>query len=100
MNSCLMPAAEAIGREVTAIEGLKDSYVQKAFVQKRAFQCGYCTPGFFLACHALLTIHSGPHDVTIENWLQSNICRCTGYQEIMEEVRSLYKLLILEDFAL
>ncbi|MFZ5974152.1 MAG: (2Fe-2S)-binding protein [Bacillota bacterium] len=88
VKSCLMLAAEAIGHEVTTIEGLKDTPIQRAFVEKRAFQCGYCTSGFIVVCHALLSIHPEPDDATIEQWLQSNICRCTGYQEIMDAVRS------------
>lgn len=89
IKSCLMLAVEAIDHQVKTIEGLKDTPVQKAFVEKRAFQCGYCTPGFIVVCHALLTVHPEPDDLTIENWLQSNICRCTSYQEIMEAVRSI-----------
>ncbi len=84
IKSCLMLAAEATGHRITTIEGLKDSPVQKAFVEKRAFQCGYCTPGFLLVCHSLLQIHPNPDDHTIESWLQSNICRCTSYLEIKE----------------
>lgn len=53
-----------------------------------AFQCGYCTPGFIMNCHALLMNKPEADDLTVENWLQSNICRCTGYQEIKEAILS------------
>ena len=89
IKSCLMLAAEGVGHEITTIEGLAGSPVQGAFARLNAFQCGFCTPGFIVACHALLTHHPNPDDFTIESWLQSNICRCTSYQEISEAVHSL-----------
>lgn len=88
VKSCLMLAVEAIGHSVITIEGLRNTPVQKAFAEKYAFQCGYCTPGFIIVCHSLLAHHTEPDDYTIESWLQSNICRCTSYQEIKEAVRS------------
>jgi carbon-monoxide dehydrogenase small subunit len=87
-KSCLVLAAEAIGHSVTTIEGLKCTPVQKAFAEKSALQCGFCTPGFIMVCHSLLANHPCPDDYTIESWLQSNICRCTSYQEIKEAVRA------------
>lgn len=84
VKSCIMLAVEAVGHKVTTIEGLERTPLQKAFVEKAAFQCGYCTPGFVLVCHALLRIHPQPDDNAIESWLQSNICRCTGYQSIKD----------------
>ena len=89
IKSCLMLAAEAVGHEVTTIEGLSGSPVQQAFVDYNAFQCGFCTPGFIVACHSLLMHYPSPDDYTIESWLQSNICRCTSYQEISAAVHSL-----------
>lgn len=88
MKSCLMLAVEAIGKEVTTIEGLKDTPIQKAFVENFAFQCGYCTPGFIMNCHALIKQHPDAGDDTIKEWLESNICRCTGYVEIEKAVKS------------
>lgn len=88
MKSCLMLAVEAIGKEVTTIEGLKDTPIQKAFVKNFAFQCGYCTPGFIMNCHALIKQHPDAGDDTIKEWLESNICRCTGYAEIEKAVKS------------
>ena len=88
VKSCLMLAAEAIGHEVTTIEGLDKVPIQQAFVDKFAFQCGYCTPGFITNCQGLINIHPDASDEVIHEWLQSNICRCTSYQEIMEAIRS------------
>ncbi len=91
IKSCLMLAVEAAGHEVTTVEGLVASPIQKAFVEKQAFNCGYCTPGFIVVCHALATIHPDASPETVRDWLQSNICRCTGYQEIHEAVTSVLK---------
>jgi aerobic carbon-monoxide dehydrogenase small subunit len=90
MKSCLMLAVEAgaEAKKITTIEGLKDTPIQKAFVEKFAFQCGYCTPGFIMNCQSLILRHPHADDETIKKWLESNICRCTGYQEIEEAVKS------------
>ena len=87
-HSCLSLAIETVNQPITTIEGLKDSPVQKAFVDMWAIQCGFCTPGFILNCHALMTNHPDADDDTIEEWLQSNICRCTGYAEIKDAIKS------------
>ena len=73
-HSCLSLAVEAVNQPITTIEGLTDSPVQKAFVDKWAIQCGYCTPGFIVNCHALLTNHPKAKDEVVEEWLQSNLC--------------------------
>lgn len=88
VKSCLTLAVEAIGHEVTTIEGLKDTPTQRTFLEKWAFQCGYCTSGFIVVCHALAQIHSDAGDEIIEEWLQSNLCRCTSYEEIQTAVKS------------
>ena len=85
-HSCLSLAIETVDQPITTIEGLTDSPVQKAFVDMWAIQCGFCTPGFILNCHALMTNHPDADDDTIEEWLQSNICRCTGYAEIKDAI--------------
>jgi aerobic-type carbon monoxide dehydrogenase small subunit (CoxS/CutS family) len=87
IKSCLMLTAEAAGKRITTVEGLKNTPIQKAFIEKFAFQCGYCTSGFLMVCHALATIHPAPPDAVIDEWLQSNICRCTSYEEIGNAVR-------------
>ncbi len=86
VKSCMMLAVEATGRSVTTIEGLKGTPIQKAFAERFALQCGFCTPGFIMVCHSLLAHHADPDDYTIESWLQSNICRCTSYQEIKQAI--------------
>jgi aerobic carbon-monoxide dehydrogenase small subunit len=91
-KSCLMLAVEAIGRQITTVEGLGGaSLEQRAFVDKNAFQCGYCTSGFLMACHAL-RLHYGalPDEAVVEEWLQSNLCRCTSYQEIRNAVHAMF----------
>ncbi|PGL69870.1 (2Fe-2S)-binding protein [Bacillus sp. AFS055030] len=87
-KSCIMLAIETVGQKITTIEGLKDSPIQKAFVENFAFQCGYCTPGFIMNCHSLLMNHPNPTYETMKKWLSSNICRCTCYEEIEEAVLS------------
>lgn len=88
VKSCLMLAAEAVGHKVTTVEGLNNTPLQKAFVEKFAFQCGYCTPGFIMNCQGLIDIHPEVSDEVMHEWLQSNICRCTSYQEISQAVKS------------
>ena len=87
VKSCLVLAVEAAGHEITTIEGLKSSPIQEAFLAEAGFQCGYCTPGFLLAAHALLRRHPQPTDEEIRIWLSGNICRCTGYEGIEQAVR-------------
>lgn len=89
VKSCLMLGAEAIGHRITTVEGMERAPIQKAFVEKWGFQCGYCTSGFLTVCHALATIHPDADDLVMEEWLESNICRCTGYEEIKEAVYSI-----------
>lgn len=90
-KSCIMLALEASGHKITTIEGLRDTPIQRAFIEHFAFQCGYCTPGFILNCHSLLQNHENPSKDTIKSWLSSNICRCTSYREIEEAVMSTIK---------
>ncbi|MEH7336418.1 (2Fe-2S)-binding protein [Neobacillus drentensis] len=91
MKSCLMLAVEAIGKKVTTIEGLQNTPIQQAFIENFAFQCGYCTPGFIMNCHSLIEQQPDADDETIKEWLESNICRCTGYAEIERAVKSVLK---------
>lgn len=88
IKACIMLAVEAVGHKIITIEGLKDTSIQKAFLEKMGFQCGFCTPGFIMNCYALTKLHPDASDEMIEKWLQSNICRCTGYEEIKEAVKS------------
>lgn len=91
VKSCLMLAVQADGREVTTIEGLASGEalhpVQEAFVQRFALQCGFCTPGFVMAAHALLRANPDPSEAEIRQVLSSNLCMCTGYVQIIEAVK-------------
>lgn len=90
-KSCMMLAVDARGKQVTTIEGLQNAPMQHAFIEKWAFQCGYCTSGFIMNAHALVNQHPNATDEMMEEWLSSNICRCTSYQEIKEAVKSVLK---------
>jgi aerobic carbon-monoxide dehydrogenase small subunit len=91
VKSCLMLAVQAIGREVTTIEGLaRDGTlapIQEAFVANFALQCGFCTPGFVMASHALLQRNPNPTEHDIRQDLSSNLCMCTGYMQIVQAVK-------------
>ena len=91
VKSCLMLAVQADGREVTTIEGLAERGtlhpVQEAFVQRFALQCGFCTPGFVMAAHALIRSNPNPTEEEIRQVLSSNLCMCTGYVQIVEAVK-------------
>lgn len=89
VKSCLMLAVEAVGHEITTVEGLDNTPLQQAFIDTFAFQCGYCTSGFLVNCHALAQIHPDADKAVITEWLQSNLCRCTGYEEIGQAIYSI-----------
>ncbi|MDF3003780.1 MAG: nicA [Oscillospiraceae bacterium] len=93
VKSCLILAVEAQGHTILTVEGLGGTtMVQKSFVNANAFQCGYCTSGFLMVCHALkMQQPTLPEEYVVEEWLQSNICRCTSYQEIRNAVRMMYE---------
>jgi carbon-monoxide dehydrogenase small subunit len=88
--SCSKFAFQIDKAKVTTVEGLANGHtldpVQQAFVDNAAFQCGYCTSGMILLTKALLTQHKNPDRNTIIQWLSSNICRCTGYAQIIAAV--------------
>jgi len=89
-RSCLMFAVQAEGAEITTIEGVTPeeglSPLQAAFQKNHALQCGFCTPGFVLSAEALLKADPNPNEATIREQLSGNICRCTGYQAIVDAV--------------
>lgn len=91
MKSCLVLAVEAEGHKIRTIEGLRNTPIQEAFAKNFAMQCGYCTPGFIMVGQSLLENHPQPDDYTLETWLQSNICRCTSYEEIGQALRQTIK---------
>jgi carbon-monoxide dehydrogenase small subunit len=83
-------AGQAEGREIVTVEGLQDDGelhpVQQAFVEAGAVQCGYCTPGLVVATHDLLERSEQPGDPEIREALAGNLCRCTGYEKILDAV--------------
>jgi aerobic carbon-monoxide dehydrogenase small subunit len=89
--SCLVAAGQANGRDVITVEGLADGEslhpVQQAFVESGAVQCGFCTPGLVVAAHDLLARVPRPSDLEIREALAGNLCRCTGYEKILDAVR-------------
>lgn len=87
VKSCLILAVEAEGREVTTVEGLRDTPAALAFREEGAFQCGYCTAGFIVNTHALAESGRKATAEEIARWLNSNLCRCTGYESIARAVK-------------
>jgi len=89
--SCLVLAGQAEGREVVTVEGIGagDTLhpVQEAFLEAGAVQCGFCTPGFVVATHDLLRRNPDPDAAEIREALAGNLCRCTGYEKILDAVR-------------
>jgi carbon-monoxide dehydrogenase small subunit len=89
--SCLVLAAQAEGREIVTVEGIASDDVlhpvQSAFLDAGAVQCGFCTPGLILTTHELLSRVPSPSDPEIREALAGNLCRCTGYEKIMDAVR-------------
>ena len=88
VKSCLVLACAAEGKEILTVEGIGESPLAKAFSEARAFQCGYCTPGFLMASYALLQNEPQADEGAMEEWLQANICRCTSYAEIRAALRA------------
>lgn len=88
VKSCFTLTVDVVGREITTVEGLTDSPVRHAFRVEQGFQCGYCTPGFIANADALMRTHPRPDTPTTIDWLQSNICRCTGYEKIQRAIEA------------
>ncbi|MBK19477.1 MAG: (2Fe-2S)-binding protein [Rhodospirillaceae bacterium] len=98
VRSCLMYAVMAEGHEITTVEGLEGpqgelSPLQDAFWENHAMQCGYCTPGMLIATHTLLVENPDPDEEEIREAIGGNLCRCTGYQQIVEAVQMTAKKL-------
>ena len=92
IRSCLMLAVQANGHEVMTVEGLARNGamhpLQQAFWEKQGLQCGFCTPGFLMTAYELIQHNPNPSEEEIRDALSGNICRCTGYQHIVEAVQS------------
>ena len=93
INACIFPAMEVEGKSVTTIEGLIDAQgnlhpIQKAFIEYGAIQCGFCTPGMVLSAKALLDENPKPTEEEIRNGIAGNLCRCTGYLQIVQAIKA------------
>jgi aerobic carbon-monoxide dehydrogenase small subunit len=93
VNSCIYPALEADGKKITTVEGLAAPDgtlhpLQKSFVENGGIQCGFCSPGMLMSSSALLDENPDPDEEEIKHALAGNICRCTGYVQIIESVKA------------
>lgn len=97
VRSCIVPVKNAVGKQITTIEGLARGSelhpIQRAFVECGAIQCGFCTPGMILAAKALLDQNPNPTEDEIRAAIRFNLCRCTGYARIVEAVQFAAELL-------
>lgn len=95
VNSCLLPMHAVMHKDVLTIEGLAQTehyhIIEEAFVTSGAVQCGFCTPGMVMATEYLLRKYKAPTEAQIKEGLSGNICRCTGYQTILEAVQKVFK---------
>lgn len=92
VNGCLMLAAQLEGKEVLTVEGLESPVglhpLQEAFLEHHAVQCGFCTPGMLMSAYALLAANPNPTRQEILEALEGNLCRCTGYEQILAAVKA------------
>jgi carbon-monoxide dehydrogenase small subunit len=92
IKSCTMLAAEATGTAVVTIEGLMRNGalhpMQQAFHDNHGLQCGFCTPGMVMSAIDLVAVNADPSEAEVRGWLNGNICRCTGYQNIVKAIRA------------
>lgn len=97
--SCMVLAAQCNQAEVVTIEGLKDDplaqHLQQSFIEKGGVQCGFCTPGVLMSTWALMKKHPRPDNAAILDALEGNLCRCTGYQPILNAINA-----VIDDIAL
>ena len=100
VTSCLVLAVEAQGKEITTIEGLSDGEklhpIQEAFLKHGAIQCGFCTPGMVIAAKALLDENPKPTAAEVRKGISGNLCRCTGYQQIVDAILDASKIMAKE----
>jgi aerobic carbon-monoxide dehydrogenase small subunit len=97
VSSCLLLAVRSQGREILTLEGLSDRTdlhpIQEAFLNERALQCAYCTPGFVLAVKSLLDENPDASDQEVREYLSGNLCRCAAYADILRAVRSAQQII-------
>lgn len=93
VNSCIYPAIEVHGKSITTVEGIESdgelSKIQKSFLDHGAVQCGFCSPGMVMSAKALLDKTNNPTDEEIRRGMSGNLCRCTGYQAIVDAIKDL-----------
>jgi len=89
VKSCMVLTVSTEGQDIRTAEGLTDDRLKQAFIEEQGFQCGFCAPGFLVNTYALLQSHPAPDDGTIQEWLASNLCRCTGYEGIKKAISKL-----------
>jgi carbon-monoxide dehydrogenase small subunit len=99
VRACLMFAVQANGRSVTTVEALASADgtlhpIQQAFWEQHGLQCGFCTPGFLMTAYELLQSNATPNDDEIREAISGNLCRCTGYQNIVRSVRAAAEMLV------
>lgn len=103
VNSCLVLAIQASGKDILTIEGMADGAtlhpIQQAFVDKGAIQCGFCTPGMILSAKALLDSNPKPTEMEIRTAISGNLCRCTGYQKIVEAIEAAAETMSSEEVS-
>lgn len=91
VNSCILPLANVAGHEIVTLECFKETkqfdVLQKAFAEVGGSQCGFCSPGMIIAAHSLLSKNAHPSEEEIRSYMSGNLCRCTGYQAIVEAVQ-------------
>ena len=96
--SCLTLAEEARGCSITTVEGLSDGHhlhpIQQTFTEFGGSQCGFCTPGFLVVISALLSENKSPTDDEIKSAIEGNLCRCTGFQQIVDSVKAASEILL------
>ena len=94
MKSCMLLAIECVGKKIITVEGIEESEIQQAFIDFNGFQCGYCTSGFLVNAFAMLDTDPKIDEAGKKVWLDSNLCRCTGYEGIEEAVNDAQKQIL------
>lgn len=92
VNSCLVMAFQATGKKITTIEGVKEEHLKQSFVDIGAVQCGYCTPGMVLSGKVILDKQKNPTKEEIREGISGNLCRCTGYNKIVDAIYNASKV--------
>jgi len=86
VNSCLVLAFQAEDKKITTIEGVKEDYIKQSFIDVGAVQCGFCTPGMILSGKSILDKNTSPSKEEIREGISGNLCRCTGYNKIVDAI--------------